>query len=136
MNPNKFKYYISILENILQNIDGPLIGTANKKRTFVRDGIGFSIAIEDIDKIKNDLILKDKWNTKFSEKYLDEALVKIIHSCINEESSENLSEYFKNLISEFENYSTEHIAYSGSNLPLIPENACHLFRCKVATHSG
>lgn len=26
--------------------------------------------------------------------------------------------------------------YSGPNLPPIPENACHLFRCKVATHSG
>jgi hypothetical protein len=28
------------------------------------------------------------------------------------------------------------IAYSGRNLPPIPEHACHLFRGKVATHSG
>jgi len=28
------------------------------------------------------------------------------------------------------------IAYSGPNLPLIPEHACHLFRRKTATHSG
>lgn len=27
-------------------------------------------------------------------------------------------------------------AYSGPNLPLIPEHACHLFRRKAATHSG
>jgi hypothetical protein len=28
------------------------------------------------------------------------------------------------------------ITYSGPNLPPVPEYACHLFRCKVATHSG
>jgi predicted ATP-dependent Lon-type protease len=28
------------------------------------------------------------------------------------------------------------IAYSGPKLPLIPGETCHLFRIKVATHSG
>jgi hypothetical protein len=28
------------------------------------------------------------------------------------------------------------VAYSGANLPPVPAETCHLFRSKVATHSG
>ena len=33
-------------------------------------------------------------------------------------------------------YNNVYHAYSGPNLPLIPEHTCHLFRRKAATHSG
>jgi len=42
-----------------------------------------------------------------------------------------------NLLLEAKGHAPDELgAYSGPNLPPIPEQACHLFRCKVATHSG
>lgn len=83
-------------------------------RMIVSEGVQFDLTSEASDKydqLCRQLLQKERWDKKFSEKYLDDSLQKLIARVLREGKTDNVRYYFEELLDKFNNYSQEHAVY-------------------------
>jgi hypothetical protein len=99
---------------ITENLRDPLVQGEKRSRFIAGEGIAYSLndsCLDLWDSILSDLLIKNGWNKKFSEKYVDSKLHEIISKIVKDGNSQKALDYFDQLIDEYEQYSTEHILH-------------------------
>lgn len=71
--------------------------------------------VEEFRDILNDLINKEGWGEKFSEKFIDDRLQKILVSLASEHKDETAAQHLLRLLEEYANFDTVHTVY----IPLV-----------------
>lgn len=113
------KTFIRKISYIIYNIgDLREIKTANKSKSFTRDGITIVLINEtarEYNKITEDLLQFHSWSDKFSEKHLDVELQQLVTDVVREAPERKAVEsrvayYFDKLVDRLDIYSVENIA--------------------------
>ncbi len=108
----KKKSFVERIVKIAENAQDPLVRGKRRSRFISRDGISYSLTdgcMDLWDNILEDLLIKNDWNTKFSENYVDLKLQEMICKMFKDGDLQKALEYFDQLITEYEQYSKEHI---------------------------
>jgi hypothetical protein len=112
MQKEQRESFIKRIIKIAENVRDPLVRGKKRSRFIARGGATFSLTngcLDHWDTILEDLLIKNGWDKKFSEKYIDSKLQEIISKIIMDGNLQKTSDYFDQLIDEFEQYSKEHI---------------------------
>ena len=112
MDEKQKELIIKKIVNISENLQDPLACRNRRRRFISRDGISYCLTdrfLDFWDDILRDLLIKHKWNTKFSEKYVDSKLQEIISNLIRDRSPQKAHEYLDQLEKEYEHYSIEQV---------------------------
>lgn len=118
MMQEKRESFVRKIAKIAENLHEPSVRGSRRTRFVAGEDAAFSLAngaLDLWDNIIKDLLIINRWNAKFSEKYLDKKLQEIMNKIIKDGDSRKALEYFNQLVDDYEQYSKIHILY----LPLF-----------------
>jgi hypothetical protein len=114
MHREQRESFVKRIVKIAENARDPRAHEKKRSRFISREGTAFRLTGECLDlwdDILEDLLIKNDWNKKFSEKYVDSKLQEIISKIIKDENSQKAFEYFDQLTNEYDQFSKEHILH-------------------------
>lgn len=118
MNQKTKDSIVEKVVHIASNATDPSHHGIRRSRGIVAEGVAFSLVddfADEFEALSKRLLQEEGWNEKFSEKYVENALEKLIASILKDGDLLKASEYFDQLVATFENYSQEQIVY----VPLV-----------------
>jgi len=118
MNAKKKAAIVQQLIKLVDNTSEPFKEVKGRTKNMMSEGIAFSLANEFVDTFEDvarTLLQDEGWGEKFSEKYVEGLLQKLLARTLRDGNSSNIEQYFNEIINEFTNYSQECVVY----LPLV-----------------
>lgn len=118
MNAKKKAAIVQQLIRLVDNTSEPFQEVKGRTKNIMSEGIAFSLAngfVDTFEDVARTLLQDEGWSEKFSEKYVEGLLQKILVRTLRDGNSSNIEQYFDEIINEFTNYSQECVVY----LPLV-----------------
>lgn len=114
MDAKKKAAIVQQLIRLVDNTSEPFKEVKGRTKHIMSEGIAFSLANEFVDTFEDvarTLLQDEGWSEKFSEKYVEGLLQKILARTLRDGNPNNIEQYFDEIINEFTNYSQECVVY-------------------------
>jgi hypothetical protein len=114
MNQNTKTSIIQRLARIAENATVPTKENLGGTNFMMSEGIAFALSNDFVDLFKDvarSLIEDENWSEKFSEKYVNGLLQRVLARTIRDGNSDKIKVYLDEIIEEFNSYSREHVVY-------------------------
>lgn len=124
MNKKTKDSIVRSIIRIVNNVAEPSRQGVRRTKIIGTEGITFALVDEYVDEyedISKRLVQKEGWGEKFSEKYVDNAIQKLLANILKDNAIEKTEEYFDQLIADYDNYSQEQTCYvplAGIQMPM------------------
>jgi hypothetical protein len=114
MNQSTKTSIIQRLARIAENATVPTKEPLGRTNFMMSEGVAFSLSKEFIDlfeDIVRILVQDESWSEKFSEKYVNGLLQRVLARTIRDGNPDKIEAHLDNIIEEFNSYSHEHVVY-------------------------
>jgi hypothetical protein len=107
MHDGRKKSIAGKISKLVENAEDPLTSRVNIERVIFRDGVSYKFTagyVELLDNLIKELMIKDRYNEKFSETHIRSEIESITSKLIKERNLSKLNEYIDLLVLDLESY--------------------------------
>jgi hypothetical protein len=114
MNTQTRTSIVQRLTKLTQNVGEPFQEVHGRTRHIMSEGTAFSLSNDFLDifeDVTRSLLQDESWGEKFSEKYVDGLLQKVLAKALRDGNPDKIGTYVDEIIKQFESFSQERIVY-------------------------